>query len=457
MTDPAEPLVDHTFCISLEKIKLNNDEPIVCTIKYTYKFYYCKDTFTTESFLVDCDKTWKEISESGYMEYNIPPEKKESEIKKLLEENPLDILIYDRDVHFGTAKYDLSNLMNGKAEMTDFGPRWWKKVPILSKLDSGVESNLGIIECNIVLKSEECTRCKSCKDTFKNSVILQHLRKVKCRKDYNDEDLKILSAQSLKRRKEKQSTREKKNYDPQARAKRNKDTYNPKENKQAYSPQNRAKKYKADMAKSSGKERKKKDDLEMIENYNQDMTIKMSKEKDAEAKEINSSNFKEATDYFQKCNEALISTNLDEQTKMKIENLKSQLKKKYDQLEIEIDVYADNAKLMKESSEVSDLYRKLIRTNGSRYDDNFMIKDEWCKLGSEIELVFIKMSCHVKILTYKSKFLEGEFVPEYDKPDIVLGQHRLIPTQKKCQEEHICWKTNCNASKLFAEFYESKQ
>merc|ERR1712008_510287 len=100
-----------------------------------------KDTFTTESFLVDCDKTWKEISESGYKEYNIPPEKKESEIKKLLEENALDILIYDRDVHFGTAKYDLSNLMNGKAEMTDFGPRWWKKVPILSKLDSGVESN----------------------------------------------------------------------------------------------------------------------------------------------------------------------------------------------------------------------------------------------------------------------------------------------------------------------------
>ena len=41
--------------------------------------------------------------------------------------------------------------------------------------------------------------------------------------------------------------------------------------------------------------------------------------------------------------------------------------------------------------------------------------------------------------------------------DIILGQHRLIPTQEKCQEEHICWKTNCNASKLYAEFYESKQ
>ena len=44
--------------------------------------------------------------------------------------------------------------------------------------------------------------------------------------------------------------------------------------------------------------------------------------------------------------------------------------------------------------------------------------------------------------------------------DIILGQHRLIPTQEKCQEEHICdleFGTNCNASKLFAEFYESKQ
>ena len=314
MTDPAELLVDHTVCISLEKIKLNNDEPIVCSIKYTYKFFY-KDTFKTESFLIDCDKTWKEISESGYMEYHIPPEKKGSEIKKLLEENPLDILIYDRDVHFGTARYDLSNLMNGKAEMSDFGPRWWKKEPILSKLDSGVESNLGIIECNIVLKSEECTRCKSCKQIFRNSVILQHLRKVKCRKDYNAEDLKILRAQSLKRRKERESITKKMKYDPQARAKKHKDTYDPNKNKQTYNPQNRAKKYKADMAKSSRNERNKKDDLEMIEKYNQDMTIKMRKEMDAKAKEINSSEFKEASDYFQKCNEALISTNLDEEKK----------------------------------------------------------------------------------------------------------------------------------------------
>ena len=240
------------------------------------------------------------------MEYRIPPRKKGSEIKIILEENPLDILIYDRDVHFGTARYDLSNLMNGKAEMTDFGSRWWKKEPILSKLDSGVESKVGIIECNIVLKSEECTQCKSCKDIFKNSGILRHLRKVKCRKDYNDEDLKILSAQSLKRRKEKQSTREKKNYDPQARAKRNKDTYNPKKNKQDYNPQNRAKKYKADMTKSSRNERKKEEDLEMIENYNQDSIIKMRKKKDAEAKEINSRKFKEASDYFQKCNNIII-------------------------------------------------------------------------------------------------------------------------------------------------------
>ena len=64
MTDPAEPLVDHTFCISLEKIKLNNDEPIDCTIKYTYKFFFLYEArFATESFLVDCDKKWKKISE----------------------------------------------------------------------------------------------------------------------------------------------------------------------------------------------------------------------------------------------------------------------------------------------------------------------------------------------------------------------------------------------------------
>ena len=124
-----------------------------------------------------------------------------------------------------------------------------------------------------------------------------------------------MSAQSLKRRKEKQSSREKKNYDPQASAKRHRDTYNPKKNKQDYNPQKRAEKYKADMAKSSRNERKKKDDLEMIENYNQDSTIKMSKKKDAEAKEINSRYFKAATDYFQKCNEALISRNLDEEKK----------------------------------------------------------------------------------------------------------------------------------------------
>ena len=142
--------------------------------------------------------------------------------------------------------------------------------------------------------------------------------------------------------------------------------------------------------------------------------------------------------------------------KLKIENLQSQLKKKYDQLEIEIEVNADNAKLMKGSSEVLGLYRRLMGDYNYEYEDN-ILKNEWRKLCSEIELVFLKISCHVKIFTFKSKWSEGEYVPEYDAPKIVLGQHRLIPTQEKCQEEHICWKTNCNASKLFAEFYESKQ
>ena len=143
---------------------------------------------------------------------------------------------------------------------------------------------------------------------------------------------------------------------------------------------------------------------------------------------------------------------------MKIENLQSQMKKKYDQLEIEIEVYADNAKLMKGSSEVSELYRRLMRNNNSKYGDNFLIRDEWHKLCSEIELMFLKISCHVKILTFKSKWLEGEYVPEYDAPKIVLGQHRLMPTKEKCQEEHICYiEARCNASKRFAEFYESKQ
>ena len=89
------------------------------------------------------------------------------------------------------------------------------------------------------------------------------------------------------------------------------------------------------------------------------------------------------------------------------------------------------------------------------YEDK-ILENEWRKLCSEIELVFLKISCHVKNLTFKSKWSEGEYVPEYDAPKIVLGQHRLIPTQEKCEED-ICCKTNCNASKLFAEFYESKQ
>jgi hypothetical protein len=335
----------------------------------------------------------------------------------------------------------------------------------LSKLDSGVESNIGIINCNIVLKSEECTRCKSCKHIFGNSVIKRHLRKIKCRKDYNDEDLKILSEQSLKRRKERQSITEKMKYDAQARAKKakkHKDTYDPKKNKQAYNPQNRAKKYKADMAKSSRNERKKNDDLEMIENYNQDSIIKMRKKKDAEAKEINFSKFMEAYDYFQKCLDApvcdaLISTNFE--NKVRIVNLQYKLEKKYEQLKIEIEAYADNAKLMKGFSEVVDLYRRLMGEYNYKYEDN-ILKNEWQKICSEIELVFLKISRHVKIFTFKSKWStsEGEFVPEYDAPKIVLGTHRLMPTQEKYQEEHICIiEAYCNASKRIAEFYESKQ
>ena len=416
-----ELLSEHLFCIDLEKIKLINENPVDCKIKYNYKLFNYPE-FRSGSFLIGCDKNWQEIP-GGYHQYIISPETKLSEIKKFVEENPLNIMVYDQDVLLGTARFDLSNLFNDQAEMMDFGPRYRRMKTILSEHNSGVDANVGIIKCNLVLMKEECTRCKSCSEIFKNSVIRKHISRGKCKKDYTDEDITFLINKSHERKKKKQSEREKRNYDPEKRAKRHQATYDKKKEKKSYDPEERSARYKKYMATQSAELARNKalwNDMEETKE-----ALKLKEEYDAEAKQINSESLKEATLYYKKCNEVIRSMNLslDEDTLRKIENIKLQIQKKYDQIGIEIDAYDDIGKHMKKSMEVSKLYKTLLHTYHWRSGDKFLIKGKWDELVSYIENIFTNIVGHVE--TFK-------VIP------FVIGKHRQIPTGKICNECKNC-------------------
>ena len=184
MEDTEEHFVEHKFRVALNKIKLINEKPINCTLKYNYLLIGATEKNTACSFIVGCNKEWQDIPATGYEEFLLPKTTKESEVKKFLESNPIQILLFDEEVHRGTATFDLGNLLNGKAEDMHFGLRYIKQEKILGKEKFGVSENLGILECNFVLAKEDCTKCKSCGDIFKNSSIRKHISRGNCKEAY---------------------------------------------------------------------------------------------------------------------------------------------------------------------------------------------------------------------------------------------------------------------------------
>ena len=200
---------------------------------------------STLPFPLSGEQQWQEIPETGFNEFTISSSKKASTFRGFLENNLFTITIYDQEKIFGTSTFDLSSLGNDKAEMTRFGLKFLKKS---ERIFSGQHDEVtGIIKISVSLKQEGCALCKICKKVFKNSIIRRHLGQGECHDKYDPEDMKLLIEQSIKRKNSKQSERERRNYDPDVRAERHKNSYDAKKRKNAYNAQKRSEVYKKSM------------------------------------------------------------------------------------------------------------------------------------------------------------------------------------------------------------------
>lgn len=359
-----ESLIEHRFCIDLIGIRLINEDQINCLVKYKFKLFEsldftvqfilndtCRDEceeFSTESFTICSDKKWHEIPDSGYREHIVSPKKSTSYVKNFLENQKFEIMIFDDEVQIGSAMFNLSNLMNEDSKL-----RYMKKEAILS-IDN--PEKIGILHCNFVLEKEECVRCKSCKNIYKNSSIRKHING-KCKKAYSEEDIKCLIDQSNQKRKEKQAIREKKNYDPEARAKRHRETYNSEARKELYLSKKGEKKSSKvpKLSEIAGNDRQ-----QMYEEQRKNDIIKMKKNLDHEAKNLNLNNLRDATNYYQQGMEVIKCMNLEKESVLCLEKLEHKLTKVFDQLDIELELYADNVKNMKKYDDISNLYKTLM-------------------------------------------------------------------------------------------------
>ena len=77
------------------------------------------------------------------------------------------------------------------------------------------------------MEIEDFTRCRSesCQVVKRNSSIIKHVVKSKCRKSYTDEQFKELQVQSKARQKDLKRKSDKERYDPAKRSERHKRSY----------------------------------------------------------------------------------------------------------------------------------------------------------------------------------------------------------------------------------------
>ena len=114
----------------------------------------------------------------------------------------------------------------------------------------------------------------------------------------------------------------------------------------------------------------------------------------------------------------------EEKTK-EMEQVRIQFKKKFHQLEIEIDVFADNAADIDKEMDVSKHYLPLIHTYHWESGAKYIIDETWRALISKIEDIIMEASNHVK---------------KYTKTPFVIKQYRLIPMKEKCNQDDLCKK-----------------
>ena len=218
-----EKLFEFTFVVFVDEFSLKNLS--LKELKFT-----CEDLFAhkqLEYSWLKSDFSLQRKAIPGQAKYMISRMKK-SEMKKYLDQNYLHIHEFDDDIKIGTSLVDLSPFFKNQVEEMPFGSKHEDKVKMFDKPTENSGSAIGSIKIEVILETEECYTCKSCKPGYyKVSNMQKHFARPKndCKEAYNEAELQTFKDDSEKRRKQMKAQRKRITYDPAKKSEENKRYY----------------------------------------------------------------------------------------------------------------------------------------------------------------------------------------------------------------------------------------
>lgn len=220
-----ESLIEHKCVVIVESISLENNQPVFCTVRHKYLLFGDAE-FVSPTFSLETGSKGDEENGLDIWEHIIAPQKmSESEVKNHLKSHPLEISLYEKDDHLGTAEINLGEVYDPKSQKKT--QKSFKQNVEIKSTDGNAMGEMGFF---FVLVTEEFMRCKSkvCKTKImKTSSALKHISHSKeCKKEYSEIEMQSFRNQAKKRKSEKEIERQREKYDATKRAKKHNTTKN---------------------------------------------------------------------------------------------------------------------------------------------------------------------------------------------------------------------------------------
>ena len=340
-----ESLVQHKSVVRFNTIQIDIARPIQCIFKYKFELFSKKEV-RTPMFIVKPGKELQKIPYTCCTEktFIIPSKFKEVNIQHVLENQLLNIKVFDLDLHIGNCKVNLNRIFNKESEQKRY---FLEKLPITNEDETDTKRIIGAIEFSFGLVPEECAKCKRCEMIFKVSGILQHLaKKQKCKDSYSDEEMDALKKNALKRYKQiknqRNAEREFQNYDPKKRAKKHKLTYDAKKRAEQYDKVKRRNKYEKHLSNIEQGEK-----IERLQEHRNN-ALESAMENESKARERNRCLLTNTQQDYQLWFNKFSKKDIPDEIKTKLKDIEDSAVKFYQKFEQEIDKLEGRVELAKE-------------------------------------------------------------------------------------------------------------
>ena len=186
------PLFEHIFVVSLQKIKIDLDNKSTeCRIKYKYSLL-SNEEVSTAAFIIDGNNEPQDIPQSGFHEYILSPKITASVIKEFLGNNLIELNVFDQELKIGSGSVNLTEIYSDSAQKWK-QKSFLKEVSLLASKYTPIEKVLGSIECLFVLVPHECIQCK-CEKIYRMSGIQKHINQSACKSQYSIKEIESLKS-----------------------------------------------------------------------------------------------------------------------------------------------------------------------------------------------------------------------------------------------------------------------